>query len=53
MKTDCDGVIHFEATDVLPALKELLSNVKIEEIYVGRDHGCRCGCGGNYYNFDQ
>lgn len=53
MKTTKDNVIHFEATDRLPSLKELLSSVAIEQIYVGKDHHCRCGCGGNYYTFGQ
>lgn len=53
MKTDSTNVIHFEADDVVPSLKDMLSSVEIEQIYVGRDHCCRCGCGGNYYTFDQ
>ena len=53
MKTDKENVIHFETTDTLPSLKNLLSSVAIEQIYVGKDHHCRCGCGGNYYNFGQ
>lgn len=34
-------------------LNELIANtnanVKISQIYHGKDNWCRCGCGGNYY----
>lgn len=53
MKRDKENVIRFEANDIVLPLKDLLTNVQIEQIYVGRDHGCRCGCGGNYYDFNQ
>jgi len=30
----------------------LFQNCKISQIYVGKDHYCRCGCGGEYYGFN-
>lgn len=53
MKTGKDGVIHFEKNDKVPSLNDLLASVQIEQIYCGKDHFCRCGCGGNYYTFGQ
>jgi len=32
-----------------PGFKEM----NINQIYSGLDHHCRCGCGGNYYEFHE
>ena len=29
--------------------ENFLKSVSIEKIYKGKDHNCRCGCGGKYY----
>ena len=43
----------FEKMDVI-TFKDLLAKAgktedDIEKIYHGKDHHCRCGCGGNYF----
>lgn len=34
-------------------LNLLLQNKEITKAYTGRENGCRCGCGGNYFDPGQ
>lgn len=34
-------------------IREILKGKKVLKIYVGRDSGCRCGCGGVYYKLNE
>lgn len=45
-------MINFEANDVIPALKDMLNGCKVIQVYSGKDHNCRCGCGGRYYEME-
>lgn len=44
-----DGTMKFENTDVIPNLTNMLKDCEIIQVYSGKDHYCRCGCGGKYY----
>lgn len=43
-----DKVFHFESTDKIS--ENIFEGCKITQIYSGKDHWCRCGCGGKYYD---
>lgn len=44
-----DGINKFTENDVFP-FSFIFDGFEIEQIYSGKDHYCRCGCGGKYYD---
>lgn len=50
MKKCADGTFKFEVNDIIPELSEFLKDCDVSQIYFGKDHCCRCGCGGKYFD---
>lgn len=46
-----DGTMKFEAADVIPEIIDFLKDCEVKQVYFGKDHCCRCGCGGTYYDY--
>lgn len=34
-------------------IEDFLADKEIVKVYFGKDHWCRCGCGGSYYYYQE